>query len=69
MYSVNYRSGAPRNLHLLDLVTGKDVVITRATGSGYDAAMSARGLVYAVDSRSTGKLVFVPTAKLPPLSG
>ena len=64
VYSVNYRSGAPRNLHLLDLVTGKDVVITRATGSGYDAAMSTRGLVYAVDSRSTGKLVFVPTAKL-----
>jgi hypothetical protein len=60
-----------RKLHLLDLTTGKDVVIATATGSGYssrDTAIDLKGLVYTVNSyygpHAHGKLVFVPTAKL-----
>jgi hypothetical protein len=61
-----------RKLHLLDLTTGKDVVISNATtGSGYwsrDTAIGLKGLVYAVNSyygrHAHGKLVFVPMAKL-----
>jgi hypothetical protein len=70
VYSVNYRrqSVNPKNLHLLNLTTGKDVVIATATNSRYrDLAIGRRGLVYAVNPfRNTrpGKLVFVPTAKL-----
>lgn len=70
VYSVKYRrqSVNPKNLHLLNLTTGKDVVIATTTNSRYrDLAIGRRGLVYAVnpfkDTRS-GKLVFVPTAKL-----
>ncbi len=56
-----------RKLHLIRLTTGKDVVVATGKGSGYwgrDAAMTSRGLVYAVNYRDHGKLVFVPTAKL-----
>lgn len=75
VYSVDPRRAAPRKLHLLDLTTGKDVVIARAIGSGYnsrDAAIGSSGLVYAVDSggrHPKGKLVFVPMAKLLRLVG
>lgn len=65
VYSVYPRFAAPRALHLLDLRTGKDVVIATAIG-GYqhDAAIGPRGLVYVVNSGPHRKLVFVPTAKL-----
>jgi len=58
-------------LHVLDLTTGKDVLIA-ATGSGRrDAAIGPLGLVYADNSylapnggEQHGALLFVPTAKL-----
>ena len=56
-----------RKLHLVQLTTGKDVVIATGKGAGYyarDAAMSPYGLVYAVNYRDHGKLVFVPMATL-----
>jgi hypothetical protein len=53
---------APGSLRLVDLTTGKAVAI--APSSGAPPALGSRGLVYAVNSRTTGKLVFVPTAKL-----
>jgi hypothetical protein len=71
VYSVDPRYAGPRKLHLLDLTTGKDVVLATAIGSGYasrDATLGLKGLVYAVDSpagrRPHGKLVFVPISKL-----
>lgn len=67
VYSVDPRRSAPRKLHLVDLTTGKDVVLATGKGAGYwshDAALGPRGLVYTVNSRDHGKLVFVPTAKL-----
>jgi murein DD-endopeptidase MepM/ murein hydrolase activator NlpD len=60
-------------LHLLDLTSGKDVVIARASDARYtarDATIGPSGLVYVVNYPNTGgqprhgKLVFVPTAKL-----
>jgi hypothetical protein len=73
VYSVYPRrqSAHPKNLHLLDLASGKDVVIARTTNLRYrDLTIGRRGLVYAVnppfkfkDTRP-GKLVFLPTAKL-----
>ncbi len=62
-----YSAGTARALHVIRLTTGKDAVLVTARGSGYwshDAAMDAHGLVYAVNYRDHGKLVFVPTAKL-----
>jgi hypothetical protein len=53
----------PNRLHLVDLTTGKDILIAR---SG-PRAIGPRGLVYAVNPSQDGrpaKLVFVPTAKL-----
>jgi hypothetical protein len=74
VYAVDPSYAAPRRLHLLDLTTGEDVVIGRASGGGYashDAAIGPRGLVYVVNytksdhgQRPHGKLVFVPMAKL-----
>ncbi len=70
VYSVNYRrqSVNPKNLHLLNLTTGKDVVIATTTNGRYrDLAIGRRGLVYAVNPLTEtrpGKLVFVPRAKL-----
>jgi hypothetical protein len=54
----------PASLRLVDLTTGKDVSIARASVAR--PALGSRGLVYALDPRhnSPGKLVFVPTAKL-----
>ncbi len=51
----------PYRLHLVDLDTGKDVTIAHTVRN---AAIGARGLVYAVNPHNTGRLVFVPTAKL-----
>jgi len=61
--------GGTQRLHLLDLATGKDVVIARAPGNGgYITAMDSRGLVYSANpytpKKTHGKLVFVPTAEL-----
>jgi hypothetical protein len=62
---------AGQRLHLLDLATGKDVVIAHAPGNGggYITAMDSHGLVYSAnpythEKKAQGKLVFVPTAKL-----
>ena len=70
VYSVDYaRRPVPHaNVHLLDLSTGKDVLIATTTNLRYrDVAIGRRGLVYAVNplqNTRPGKLVFVPTAKL-----
>jgi len=62
-----------RNLHLLQLATGKDVLLTKGSGlgpyytRGDDAQLEAPGLVYAVDKPGTterGKLVFVPMRRV-----
>jgi hypothetical protein len=63
-----FHAGRPENLHLLNLATGKDVVIATTRNSRLrDLAIGRRGLVYAVNpSRDNrpAKLVFVPMAKL-----
>ena len=68
VFSHPYHVGRPENLHLLNLTTGKDVVIATTTNSRYrDLAIGRRGLVYAVNplkDNQPGKLVFVPTTKL-----
>jgi hypothetical protein len=68
VYSVYPRrqSVHPKNVHLLDLATGKDVVIATTTNiRNRDLAIGRRGLVYAVNEGPRHrKLVFVPTAKL-----
>lgn len=70
VYSVNYarRPVPPKNVHLLDLTTGKDVAIATTTNIRHrDLAIGRRGLVYAVNPSTDtrpGRLVFVPTAKL-----
>jgi hypothetical protein len=57
-----------KQLHLLDLTSGKDTVITGGVGS--PAALGPRGLVYAARGRAGhGRLVFVPMSKLPALVG
>ena len=53
-------------LHLVDLKTGKDVIVA-GTNAGAFPAIGPRGLVYAVNPNGDGrpaKLVFVPTTKL-----
>jgi hypothetical protein len=61
------------NLHLLNLATGKDVVVATTRNTLYrNLALDQRGLVYTVNhwdrspfsGPSSGKLVFMPTAKL-----
>jgi WD40 repeat protein len=69
--------GGDETLHVLDPATGKDVVVTKvkAFGANREWAIGSRGLVYAVNSgnytrsSSSGKLVFVSTAKLEALLG
>ena len=68
-YPVACNIGGTTRLHLLDLTTGRDVVIAHAHGNGgYVTAMNSHGLVYSANpyapTRAHGKLVFVPTAKL-----
>jgi len=62
-----------RNLHLLQLATGKDVLFRKGSAlvpyytRGNDAQLEAPGLVYAVDkpgSKAIGKLVLVPMARV-----
>lgn len=54
----------PFRLHLVNLNTGKDVTIARASGTNSPTAFGSRGLVYALNPHDSGRLVFVPTAKL-----
>ena len=54
----------PFRLRLVDLSTGKDISIAPASGTVSPTAIGPRGLIYAVNPHNTGKLVFVPTAKL-----
>lgn len=57
-----------KQLHLVDLTTGVDKVI--GPGLGSPAALGPKGLVYAAHaSKGHGKLIFVPTSKLPGLGG
>lgn len=51
-------------LHLVDLDTGKDVAIAPSSHTVCPVAIGPHGLVYAVNPHNTGKLVFVPMAKL-----
>ncbi len=59
----------PFRLHLVNLNTGKDVTLAGASHTVSPTALDAHGLVYAVNPHNTGKLVFVPTAKLLALVG
>lgn len=72
LYSVytGYVGGSER-LHVLDPDTGKDAVVPRVKGYGNldEWAVGSRGLVYAIDSGKSGKLEFVPAAKLESLLG
>jgi hypothetical protein len=69
VYSV-YSHG--RNLHLLQLSTGKDLLLVKGPGlapdagfgESHDAQLEAPGLVYAVSKGGGGKLVFVPMARV-----
>jgi hypothetical protein len=70
VYSV-YSHG--RNLHLLQLASGRDRLLVKGSGlvpyytRGNDAQLEAPGLVYAADlpgSGDTSKLVFVPMARV-----
>lgn len=58
-------------LHLVNLDTGKDVTIARASHTDSRPALDSRGLVYALNPHigGPGTLVFVPTAKLLALAG
>lgn len=75
-YAISVR-GSVRSVQVISLETGKHALVATASGGslgyyGRDAAMSERGLVYAVTYREHGRfgaplhgrLVFVPTAKL-----
>jgi hypothetical protein len=72
LYSVytGYVGGNER-LHMLDPTTGKDAVVARVKGYGNlnGWVVGSRGLVYAIDSGKSGKLEFVPAAKLESLLG
>jgi hypothetical protein len=63
--------GNNERLHVLDPATGKDAVVSRVQGYGDldEWAIGSRGLVYAIHSRRSGKLVFVPLSKLLQLTG
>lgn len=52
------------DLHLVNLNTGKDVVIAPSSQTGCSTALGPQGLVYALNSDTAGRLVFVPTAQL-----
>jgi len=52
------------DLHLVNLDTGKDVVIAPSSQTGCSTALGPQGLVYALNSYTAGQLVFVPMAKL-----
>jgi hypothetical protein len=71
IYSVYPQRGraGPRKLHVLQLKTGKDVVLATGEGpypytQGDDAQIGPLGIVYAVNTKAHGKLVFVPMARV-----
>jgi hypothetical protein len=69
--------GGYETLHVLDPTTGKDAFVAHVKGFGANRmwAIGSRGLVYVVNSgnytrpSSSGKLVFVPKARLEALLG
>lgn len=69
--------GGYETLHVLDPTTGKDAAVGHVRGFGANRmwAIGSRGLVYVVNSgnytrpSSSGKLVFVPKARLEALLG
>jgi hypothetical protein len=67
IYSVYGRYAGPRALHALQVTTGKDVVLARGEApypymQGDDAQIDGLGVVYAVNIKTHGELVFVPMA-------
>jgi hypothetical protein len=73
-FSVHGRLAAvegPSRLHLVDLASGTDVMIARASHTSSPPALGPHGLVYVTRSslHGPGKLVFVPMAKLSALVG
>jgi hypothetical protein len=56
-----------RQLHVLDLKTGKEILTAPSSGSA--AALDSHGLVYAAPNGRHGKLLFVPMSKLLRLVG
>ena len=69
-YSVDTFSRPARRLHLIDLNSGKDIVLAKSLeNAGRDTALGQRGLAYIVNyyprgKPAHGKLVFVPMEKL-----
>lgn len=59
----------PGSLRLINLASGKDVVLASASHTDVPAPMGPHGLVYAVSAHRHGKLVFVPIARLQQLAG
>lgn len=59
-----------RQLHVIDLATGKEILLAPASGTGSPAVIDARGLVYTPGPNGPyayngpGKIVFVPMANL-----
>jgi hypothetical protein len=70
-------SAAGGHSGLINLASGKDVVLAPASHTDIPAPIGPHGLVYAVSAHGRGKLVFVPMARLqqlavsglPPLPG
>lgn len=68
VYPLKGRAGS-RKLHALQLATGKDVVIVTGEGpypytQGDDAQIGRLGIVYAINIKNRGKLVFMPMARV-----
>jgi hypothetical protein len=63
--------GNSESLHVLDPAAGADAKVARVKGHGrlQEWAVGSRGVVYAVNSGQSGKLEFVPAAKLRALLG
>jgi len=69
IYSVYPHFAGPRALHALQLSSGKDVVLASGEApspymQGDDAQIDPLGLVYAVNVKSHGRLVFMPMARV-----
>jgi hypothetical protein len=69
IYSVYGRYAGPRALHALQATTGKDVVLARGEApypymQGDDAQIDGLGVVYAVNIKARGRLVFMPMARV-----
>lgn len=59
----------PGSLRLINLASGKDIVLAPASHTDIPAPIGPHGLVYAVSAHGQGKLVFVPIARLQQLAG